>query len=72
MSMADMAFALEAKGLVERLRNTLRLADTSINPSDRDGISLETWNKRLQTATLEIRDAVSRAESFLAKGSGRI
>ena len=30
MSMADIGFALEAKGLVERLRDTLRLADTTI------------------------------------------
>jgi hypothetical protein len=63
--MEAMAFALRAKGLVEKLRDALCIADGAINPSDRDGISLEIWNKRLKSATLTIRDAINHAEEFL-------
>jgi hypothetical protein len=65
MGMKEMAFALEAKGLVEKLRDTLCIADGAINPSDRAGISMEEWNKRLKFGTAEIRNAVALAEKFL-------
>jgi hypothetical protein len=65
MSAKDVAFALRSKGLVEKLRDALRFADRAINPPDRDGISLDTWNGRLKTATLEIRMALQAADNFL-------
>jgi hypothetical protein len=34
----------------------LRAADLAINPPDRDGISLDTWSKRLKAATATIRE----------------
>jgi hypothetical protein len=40
----------------------LRAADAAINPSDRSGISLETWNVRLKAATAKIRAAIAKAE----------
>jgi predicted nuclease with TOPRIM domain len=49
--------------MVERvsvLEDALRIADISINPPDRDGISLNIWNARLAGATSKIRAALTR------------
>ena len=51
--------------LVERvnvLEDALRIADISINPPDRDGISLNIWNARLAGATSKIRAALRTSE----------
>jgi hypothetical protein len=51
--------------LVERvsvLEDALRIADISINPPDRDGISLNIWNARLAGATSKIRAALRTPE----------
>jgi hypothetical protein len=66
MTSEQMAKMMQAKATVERLRQALRAADSAINPADRSGISLDEWNKRLKSATLDIRDAVRRADEFLA------
>lgn len=64
--MDDMASGLRKKALVESLLAALKHADASINPPDRDGISLDKWNGRLKSATVEIRAAINRAELYLS------
>ena len=39
--------------------DALKHADAAINPPDRDGISMETWNGRLKIATAMIRAALA-------------
>jgi hypothetical protein len=53
----------------ERLRESLRIADISINPPDRGGISLAIWNARLAGATSAIRAALRVEESALSAES---
>jgi hypothetical protein len=52
------ALMVEAADEIERLREVLRIADISINPPDRGGISLAIWNARLAGATSAIRAAL--------------
>lgn len=66
--LAQIAAVLEVKALVESLRDALLHADVAINPTDRDGISLHTWNVRLKSTTAEIRAAVKKADEFLVSG----
>jgi hypothetical protein len=44
------------------LLNALKAAAAAINPSDRQGISLMTWNDRLKAATVTINAAIAKAE----------
>ncbi len=44
---------------MEKLIAALKAADEAINPPDRDGISLATWNERLKAATIIIRTALA-------------
>jgi hypothetical protein len=53
----------------ESLREALRIADISINPPDRGGISLAIWNARLAGATSAIRAALRVEESALSAES---
>jgi hypothetical protein len=66
ITMSEIAFGLRAKALVEKLRDALHSAEAAINPPDVSGISMDTWNKRLKSASAEIKEAIERADNFLA------
>ena len=63
--LSNIAFALKSKAAVEKLREALAYADAAINPPDRDGISLHTWNERLKSATETVRQAIALADRYL-------
>jgi len=45
-----------------QMEAALRLADKAINPPDKGGISMGTWNMRLKTATAAIRLALTSSD----------
>jgi hypothetical protein len=45
-----------------QMLEALKTANAAINPSDRQGISLLTWNERLKVATVAIHAAIVKAE----------
>jgi hypothetical protein len=51
--------------LLAQAATALEAADEAINPPDRGGISMDTWNKRLKVSTTTIREALA---AIRAKG----
>jgi small-conductance mechanosensitive channel len=45
--------------LLAQAAAALEAADEAINPPDRSGISMDTWNKRLKASTTTIREALA-------------
>lgn len=56
---ASLQIQRNASAVLDQMREALKAADEAINPPDRGGISLDTWNKRLKTATATIRAALN-------------
>lgn len=49
-----------AKAILDDVTSLLTAVDEAINPPDREGISLDIWNKRLKAATARIHLALTR------------